>query len=70
MWQSHICHSVGDPHVRGNSVNHCVAGPQKEMKEMKATNSSESYGCLRQLAVSVASSTFEVALKATNRGQN
>ena len=43
MWWTHISHSVADPQLRGNSVVHCVADPQ--VKEMKATNSSEGYGC-------------------------
>ena len=34
-----------DPHVRGNSVIHCVVDQQ--VKEMKATNSPASFGCLR-----------------------
>ena len=44
MWQTHISHSVADPHVRGNNVIHCMADPQ--MMEMKATNSSVNYGSL------------------------
>ena len=37
-------HSVADPHVRWNNVIHCVADQQ--VKEMKAMNGSEIYGCL------------------------
>ena len=44
MWQTHISHSVADPHVRENNVIHCVADPQ--VMEMKATNSPVSYGRL------------------------
>ena len=44
MWRAHISHGVADPHVRGNNVIHCVADPH--VMEMKATNSTVSYGRL------------------------
>ena len=35
MWQTHISHSVVDPHVRGNNETHCVADPQVIVKRTK-----------------------------------
>ena len=46
MWWTHICHSVADPHVKGNQVTHCVVDLQ--VKEIKTMNVFESYGCLTE----------------------
>ena len=42
--EPHFSQCVEDPYVRGNDVIHSVMDPK--VKEMKATKSSESYGCL------------------------
>ena len=38
MWQIHISHSGADPHMRRNSVIHCVVDPQvKQMRSVVQT---------------------------------